>query len=100
MAVINGHAKDLYHYRSHNRIKKLGVETLLLNEGQRRWFPETDREIVLYDDYLDYQIFDVNSPFRISVLSVYNGKTYNNTFLSGLNLYVDGFGWLFGGMDE
>jgi len=100
MAVINGHAKDLYHYRSHNRIKKLGVETLLLNEEQRRWFPETDREIVLYDDYLDYQIFDVNSPFRISVLSVYNGKTYNNTFLSGLNLYVDGFGWLFGGIDE
>jgi hypothetical protein len=100
IAVINGRAENLSIYRKHDRIERIGIVNYVWNEDNTFLITKIDKEILLEDNYLSYQIFDVSSPVEIIVLTTYAGTTYNKTNLGGLNLYIDGLGWLFGDINE
>jgi len=100
IAILNGYARDIITYRNHPRLEMIRLETAVMNEEGTVWIGSTEYEISLEDDYLSFQIFDVLSPFRVSVLSTHNGAEDNNVFIGGLNLYFDDLGWLFGDIYE
>jgi len=70
-----------------------------MNEEDTGWL-SSHAEVMLRDNYLSFQIFDVYSLADIRILSVLEGETDKKLHLSGLNFYHSDFGWLFGGIDE
>jgi len=100
IAVINGYAQNPSLYRKNNRIKTIGVESFEWNDDHSFITYVKRDELLLRDDSLTYQFFNARSIYsRINVLEIYRGEV-DNTCLAEINLYVDGYGWLFGDIDE
>jgi len=99
IALRNGSAQDLVTCRIYGRLRKVGIVTLDWNEDNSFLIPMISEEIVLSDDEFSYQTFYVISPFQIRVLEIFDTQAYSFPLLGELNLYVDGFGWLFGDID-
>jgi len=92
IAIINGCAQSMTSYRNNNRAR-----TLSMFFGN---FPHRElREIELADDTLSWQIIESDDP-GFDVMKVYPGDRYNNTLVTGFNVYVDNYGWLFGDINE
>jgi hypothetical protein len=100
IAVINGYAQNLSIYKRNNRIKTIGIASPEWNKEHGSLFSVLKKELLLKDNYLSYQFYNVSLPDEIRILNIYKGEAYNDTCLAELNLYFDGFGWLFGGIDE
>ena len=84
-----------------NRIKTIAIKTLEWN-GSRSYLDFTLKDIIeLQDDSSIYQIRNVNMPSKINIVNIYKGTAYNDTCLAELNIYMNQYGWLFGGnIDE
>jgi len=100
IAVINGLAENPSIYRNHNRIEKIGIRSYVWNDDNSFLITKITDEVLLKDNYFSYQLFNVNSPVEIIVLSTYAGTRYNAASLGELNLYHHDLGWLFGDIDE
>jgi hypothetical protein len=71
-------------YKNNNRIKSLWVDSY--KTGLRA-------------DILSYQF--INHAHSVLYISdVFKGARYNDTCLAEYNIYIEGKGWLFGGIDE
>ncbi|GHV57531.1 hypothetical protein AGMMS49579_23520 [Spirochaetia bacterium] len=85
IAIINGYAQNEVLYRNNNRIKSI--------------YHNNDRMIILSDNTLIYQIIETENEV-LSVRNLYKGDKYNDTCLAEYNVFLEGFGWLFGDINE
>jgi hypothetical protein len=97
-AIINGYAQNTSLYVKNNRIKKIvfyKVNPARINEPNN--VDITER--ILSDNQLSYQIVNSNHQ-SLRVKEIYKGTDYNDTCVAEFDLYIDGFGWLFGGIEN
>jgi hypothetical protein len=99
MAIINGYAQNQQLYKMNNRIRSIGIETLLWNTDKNYLEYVLNNEVVLLDNYPAYQFFDLISPSKIKINDIYAGTRYNDTCIAELNIKTND-GWLFGDIDE
>jgi len=87
-AIINGFAADLASYLHNNRIKTISA-----------FSGRSEGVMQLTDNTLSWQVIESNSEY-FDNLEVYPGERYNNTGVSGFNIFLENHGWLFGDIDE
>ena len=88
IAIINGCAQSITSYRNNSRLRTI---TISFN---REW-----RDVELADNTLSWQIIE-NASAWFAGRETYLGHRYNNTLISGFNVYIENYGWLFGDIDE
>lgn len=100
IAVINGYAQNTSLYRRNNRIKTIGIKSPEWNDDRSYLVDKIKDNLSLKDNCLSYQFFNVSFPSGVDILDIYRGEIYNDTCIAELNLNVDGYGWLFGDINE
>jgi len=99
IAISAGSVQELSYGRNNSRPERIELMSIFMNEDNSAWLSEYAVITLKHDSHF-FQVFDVNSLFRLRVLSVVDGVADSKPHLSGLNFYHDELGWLFGDIVE
>lgn len=99
ISLINGYAKTSKLYSSNNRIKDVSISTKTWKEDS------SNLNFHLKDNYLERQEMKLSFmpgmySYMISVKSIFQGSSYNDTCFTDLNMKYNTVGWLFGDINE
>ena len=91
LALINGFTADSATYNNYNRVQFVAT----IRSFADRYFHITE----MNDNTFSWQIIE-SLVSSLAVQGIFEGMRYNFTAISGFNLYFEGYGWLFGDINE